>query len=117
MGAIKKAFYLSAIKESTTAFGRFPPKAGEQSCRWELQRGGAGEGPQAETRTGARRGEHRRGEGEQPAERAPSTQIWPLFLQERSSFNLENHASTMKNTSSGLTINPNLALDSRKCSL
>lgn len=64
MGAIKKAFYLSAIKESATAFGRFPPKAGEQPCRWELQREGAGEGPWAKTHTVACRGEHRWDEGE-----------------------------------------------------
>lgn len=50
-GAIKKAFYLSAIKEPTIASGRFPPKAGEQSCRWAMslmgwaaEDAGAGEG-------------------------------------------------------------------------
>lgn len=53
MGAIKKAFYLSAIKESVAAFGSFPPKAGEQSCRWELQRDRDGGGPWAETHAGA----------------------------------------------------------------
>lgn len=37
MGAIKKAFYLFAIKEPTTAMGKIPWKAGVKFCRWELQ--------------------------------------------------------------------------------
>lgn len=44
MGAIKKAFYFSAIKVSTTAFGRLPPKAGEQLCGGSSRGGGEEQG-------------------------------------------------------------------------
>jgi len=95
MGAIKKAFYLSASQLLEGLGGSSLWKVSTRGRRAVLRAGASegrrGEGPWAKTRTGARVDE-----SQEPAEHAHSTQVWPLFLEECSNFNVENPASTMK---------------------